>query len=183
MKKINRFLYLFFFIGFVLILNSCEKRKLKKAYEGCCGTEPLLITFDNSESIYVPNAFTPNRDGYNDFFFLHSSQNLTINSFIIRDHDEKIIYKIENSSLYNILGWDSTRYGNRIDSLKGLFIYEFTVTSSSGEVVSGSGSVCAYYCGDTGFPDGNIEDCYFGSQHDGQGDVDENVPTYEEDCF
>jgi len=45
---------------------------LKVSNEQCFDSIGILVAVDKSRRIYAPNIFSPNDDGYNDFFFLQS---------------------------------------------------------------------------------------------------------------
>ncbi|MCE7060112.1 gliding motility-associated C-terminal domain-containing protein [Dyadobacter sp. CY343] len=44
-----------------------QPKPVSQEYESCCGTQPVEFSYQKKR-IYVPNVFTPNNDGVNDYF-------------------------------------------------------------------------------------------------------------------
>lgn len=99
--------------------------------EGCeIGPFPILIG-DPCE-IYIPNAFTPNEDGYNDFFTLYSPSEIQILEFLIFDRWGSLIYSDGNySSLEIFRGWNGKSSGKLAPS--GVYVYLIRVSKNGRE--------------------------------------------------
>ena len=79
---------------------------------GCLGRDSIYIKLITDEipvdSIFIPNAFTPNDDGLNDIFkAIATSDYLTEFNMLIFDRWGGKIF--ETNDLY--YGWDGTKYG------------------------------------------------------------------------
>ena len=165
------------------MLTSC-KEKNKSTYEGCCGTEATVDSFriafptydqngniidsTSAAQIYIPNVFTPDGDGINDIFKILKTYNFTLfQSVNILPNDP--------GYSWNGLKPDGTIY-------QGSFNYEVEVEFIDGQIKTYIGKACAYTCGEEGFPTGNLPDCFFPDQHDGNGGFDPSLPI-DELCF
>ena len=82
---------------------------------GCGDTSSVLITVDQNESIFIPNAFTPNGDGNNDIFTVYASKDVRqINKLMVFDRWGELVHSTENfpaSSLDPSHGWDGRFQG------------------------------------------------------------------------
>ncbi len=65
---------------------------------------------------------------------------------------------------------------------KGLFNYYIKVRNTDGNTFEINGSACSFIC-EEGFPPENIENCAFGTQHNGLGELDWFINHLEEECF
>jgi hypothetical protein len=177
----------------LLTVFSCEGQKdpvVRDRYENCCGTEPTEFTIKTPDAgkdayIYVPNIFTPNGDGINDFFVPSIAEN-------IRGFDAYLIYTAEGDTLlfdrpgfdFNDIAnyaWD----GNRRDGTPyvGAFKYDFTVFLAGGGLHRFSGRACRVLCG----PDAAVlrdkVGCFYPSQAGADGHLDKAAGNNEKGCF
>ena len=172
-------------ISFTLFLgckNDDESSSNDPDYSACCGTEPLIASLDTG-AIYVPNIFTPNSDGINDLFYVLAGSGIAqVVSLEIKDDDGNVVFESLNHQANEpALGWDGIDMNNTVR--RGNFSYQLTVESVLGDQQTFTGFVCAFACDDEGFPDENVTDCNFAVQHNGEGELDENLPSFEDDCF
>jgi gliding motility-associated-like protein len=89
--------------------------------EGCTDTFSDSITVIISE-LEVPNVFTPNGDGTNDFFTVtHKS----IQSFSIRIYSRggSLVYKNEIGDLYEWDGWNGNVLDTNRPASEGVYYY------------------------------------------------------------
>lgn len=77
-------------------------------------------------SIFVPNTFTPNRDGINDFFFAYGSEIKEFEMLIFNRWGEEIF---KSNSLQQ--GWDGTHKGKKCPI--GVYVWRILYTETSGK--------------------------------------------------
>jgi gliding motility-associated-like protein len=78
---------------------------------GCVNTKSVIVTqMPGINSLVVPNIFTPNGDGLNDFFEL-SNAAISIKEFTIYNRWGKLVYSISNSSVK----WDGKQNASIVD--------------------------------------------------------------------
>ena len=97
--------------------------------QGCDSLVLLQLEYYN---VFIPNAFSPNRDGVNDRFEIFS-QDEDVESI------ELIIYDRWGNVIANGLSWDGRRNGTPVNS--GVYIYRAIVLMSDGKERQFSGSV------------------------------------------
>lgn len=86
----------------------------------CKRQDTILVRIDfNCGDFFVPNAFSPNNDGKNDFINVHGVCIRTYNLQIYNRWGEKVF---ETSDLTN--SWDGTFKGKAMDT--GVFVYKVT---------------------------------------------------------
>jgi len=73
---------------------------------GCITSDGINIIV--TRNIYAPNVFSPNSDGFNDFFYLLSSQpGIEINNFTIYNRWGSIVFNAKNlKTNIEVNGWD-----------------------------------------------------------------------------
>lgn len=109
----------------------------------CSDSANVLITTTNNIdscdtipafSVYVPNSFTPDGDGYNDFFSVKLSGVIEM-QLLVYDRLGTIIYETTNQSF----SWDGKYNGSLLYS--GVYIYQLQMTLLNGQVYSRKGNV------------------------------------------
>lgn len=96
---------------------------------GCRDSASVLVTVEVPD-VAVPNAFTPNGDGTNDFFNFVAEGGegaVTLTEFKVFNRWGQLIYDNENPGL----GWDGTFNGNPQPS--EVYFYMISVSLSNGE--------------------------------------------------
>ncbi|MBR9920372.1 MAG: T9SS type B sorting domain-containing protein [Bacteroidetes bacterium] len=90
---------------------------------GCRAIDSVTIFVDPIRPIYIPNAFSPNNDGVNDFFSIFGNPAaVQINEFRIFSRWGELLYEATNIPLNDPkLGWDGTFRGKPMNS--GVFAY------------------------------------------------------------
>lgn len=109
--------------------------------EGCIAEVSFTITIPTpTNSVYVPNAFTPNGDNVNDTLLPFSDGSVVlVNYFEIFDRWGNRMYSIENVPLDDTIGWDGRRVGTMLQP--GTYIYQLSVEFEDGSEGNYSGEV------------------------------------------
>lgn len=188
-------------IYFCLLINACTQDDAEntvtpiKEYESCCGAEPVESNFISGQYLFVPNVFTPNGDGINDYWYPRfSSGPENISAVLIyTETADTLIHEI--LPIWNYpegkYGWDGLR--TRKDNLagdfkihKGGFRYEIyffeSVNFGTGDIKF-KGKACAVTCDEDAKYFKDKEGCFFPAQTDGTGKLDKSIKPTEESCF
>ncbi|MBT8231222.1 MAG: gliding motility-associated C-terminal domain-containing protein, partial [Bacteroidia bacterium] len=90
---------------------------------GCKALDTLSLTIDNEVNYFVPNIFSPNNDGNNDFLSLYLSDGKTkVFDFRILDRwGNLVLFRPEISEENDFLIWDG--YSNGIAVVQGVYVY------------------------------------------------------------
>ncbi len=77
---------------------------------GCVATDSIIITSNCNKDLWLPNAFTPNKDGVNDVFYLRGNpRNTTIEKFVIYNRWGNKVFEANNILPDDkTKGWDGT---------------------------------------------------------------------------
>jgi len=87
--------------------------------DGCRFSYPIAVQYSQSDAIAIPNAFSPNGDGYNDFYKILYSCNFVLESFRIYNRWGQLIFETTDINE----GWDGTFYETKC----GLGVYAYVV--------------------------------------------------------
>ncbi|MEN0006579.1 MAG: gliding motility-associated C-terminal domain-containing protein [Bacteroidota bacterium] len=100
---------------------------------GCTGIYEIDITIRPEEKIYIPNAFSPNDDGVNDFFEVFTSdQEVLVLTMQVYDRWGALVFEQSGANRW----WDGTFNGSDLPS--GVYVYVVQVQLSTGrELLSG----------------------------------------------
>ena len=106
--------------------------------------EPISESLGNAR-IYLPNIFTPNGDGVNDYFFLYGDSIRKIELLEIRNTRNKVVYQIKDVEANDYTtGWDGKENGNVV---RGLYSVTLVVEAIDGTIGEFESTVCNYPCG------------------------------------
>jgi gliding motility-associated-like protein len=88
---------------------------------GCSASASLLVTVleeEIPEGIFIPNAFSPNLDGVNDFFYLQADRNLILNyDMTIFNRWGDVVYKAQSLEPSSSNGaWDGRFRGRELNA-------------------------------------------------------------------
>ncbi len=107
-------------------------------YDSLCNIEICKeIKIDRKFDIFIPNIFTPNFDGLNDYFTISSTNGLSIMVKTFRVYNrwgEEVFYNSDfviNSPKSN-QGWNGLIRGEK--ALSGVYVYYIEVVSDDGEI-------------------------------------------------
>ena len=175
-----KFLPLFSLL-FLLACNRSDGIVFSNPYKTCCET-PAVIDSVGAAKFYVPNVFTPAGDGINDLFNVFADGSVSHFSDVrIIDRLGIVIAERARVEAADLFLWDGTIDG---DPYRGAFTYQFTAHDFMGSTKGVSGTACSVVCnaGDKReFPRDRVPQCNFGTQHNGQGGLDPDFPSFEDD--
>lgn len=110
----------------VIDQNGCERVLTKKEY--------ILVT--ESINLWVPSGFTPNGDGLNDEFFVHT-QLITSLDITILNRWGQVIYRSDRLDFR----WDGTDGDTRKPAQEGAYTWVIKATTYDGQPYTRSGTI------------------------------------------
>lgn len=110
---------------------------------GCQAFADIFVDVDANRNVYIPNVFSPNRDGRNEDFRIYACQGVSsVNAVNIFDRWGGLIFTQDNimpNCLDGIRLWDGIYRGKTVDP--GVFIYTIEVTFLDGVTLTYRGDV------------------------------------------
>ena len=110
---------------------------------GCVTEDDIQVRVNKDRLIYIPNIFTPNDDGFNDFFMIYGGRGVElVRSFRVFNRWGEIVFEAENfdpktpSTEY---GWDGMFRQERMNP--AVFVYVAEVIFIDGRVELYKGDV------------------------------------------
>ncbi|KAA5537265.1 hypothetical protein F0919_06225 [Taibaiella lutea] len=140
---------IFYSILLLISLYSCGK---KDKFE--CGVQNEMAPADDSSSLFIPNAFSPDGNGLNDVF-VPFTRNMDSVHFAVYDTDNRLIF--ETHELYK--GW----MPDNAESGLTLYHYKVMAKSHQGYTYNRCGDFYVYKCLPKGFDASTL---VFGDQYD-----------------
>lgn len=151
----NRRTYcLIFLVGLLfpaLLAHSTRPANAKRtSTTGCCGIQSVTWAYGQKQ-LFIPNVFTPNGDGFNDYFlpFINDRSLLVRDFTILTAQGNSVLFNkpsIDYSTLLSKAqyGWN----GRRKDGTcyQGLFKYRLQVETVAGTLESVEGTACSMLC-------------------------------------
>ncbi len=112
--------------------------------EGCVAKDIFTITVLEDYDLYIPNAFSPNGDRYNDMFSVYPGRGIEEILFVqVYDRWGELVYDqgayIPSGSSAVDVGWDGLFNGKLMNP--GVFVYSVEFRLVNGKVIRESGDV------------------------------------------
>lgn len=108
--------------------------------DGCEFQKRYRIFLQAGLAIAIPNAFTPNGDGINDFLTISSSEPIqSLDYFRIFDRWGSMLFELRGGSGNEIQLWDGRAQGQRAQP--GVYVYSIRLTDGAGQLRDLSGSI------------------------------------------
>ena len=101
---------------------------------GCSIIDSVYIDVDPSSNIYVPNIFSPNKDGNNDVYFVQGKGIQQFDLAIYNRWGQKVF---ESDDI--TIGWDGTKGGTMLN--QGVFVYNLKVRFHTGKTFEQTGNI------------------------------------------
>lgn len=131
-----------------------EKRPLVISAAPCCGTQPVDRVY-HGRQIFIPNLFTPNGDGFSDYFMPHVNDDRTLmgNFTVMSAQGDSILFaqsRIDFSNRKNRIryAWNGLRKDGTC--YQGLFKYRLQVETGADTLESIEGTACSMLCNPKG---------------------------------
>ncbi|HUM45906.1 MAG TPA: PKD domain-containing protein [Chitinophagales bacterium] len=103
---------------------------------GCIATDEVTLSVGcNAEEIFIPNAFTPDKNGHNDVLLVRSTGVIDVIYFRIFDRWGKMIFESNDAAQ----GWDGTYKGQVLQP--GVFLFTMQAKCGDGELIEKKGNV------------------------------------------
>lgn len=112
-----------------------------KNSNGCTAEDDLNISVNLANDIYVPNAFSPNGDGFNDRLIIYADDKIWhIEKFEVYGRWGQLVYQLEDAAPSNPnFGWNG--YSNGQQASEGVYVYSLKMKNVNGKTVVLSGEV------------------------------------------
>lgn len=109
--------------------------------DSCTAVDEVAVIVVKNRPLFIPNAFSPNSDGVNDFFTIYGGPSArSIHVLRVFDRWGELVFEGADLPLGSEpLGWDGTFRGQPLSS--GVFVYYAEIEFIDGEVLSVSGDV------------------------------------------
>lgn len=122
-------------------LNSVIYEIIITDINGCISKSSLEINIDKTLDVFVPNAFSPNDDRFNDVFTIYSGSSISkVNYLKIFDRWGNLVFDQINFLPNSIeMGWDG-RFDHKI-MLDGVYVYILEVERIDGSLHTLSGEI------------------------------------------
>ncbi len=107
--------------------------------DGCRDTDNITVFVEKKRPVYVPNAFSPNDDGYNDYFGVFGGASVArVRSFLVFNRWGETMYQYFNFQPNDpAIGWDGRHKGEFMNPGVFTWFAEIEFTDGSVEIYQG----------------------------------------------
>ncbi|RMG86706.1 MAG: gliding motility-associated C-terminal domain-containing protein [Bacteroidetes bacterium] len=108
--------------------------------QGCEDTASVFVKVLKNRRVYFPNAFSPNGDGFNDFFFPATKTPEIVRSFQVFDRWGNLVFERSNFRTNEVeAGW--TGFAGKKPLPVGVYVYKAEIEFLDGETRTFSGDI------------------------------------------
>ena len=109
--------------------------------DDCSTSDSIIVRVNKIRDVFIPNAFSPNGDGYNDFFFVNANKSVSlIKDFKVFNRWGALMYEGKDLPANHAQsGWDGFFKGELVNS--GVYAWVISIAYLDGEVVLMSGDI------------------------------------------
>ncbi len=108
---------------------------------GCYDKKSIWIRVKEYPNVFIPNIFSPNHDGLNDYFYMKSESGIkSIKKLTIYDRWGGKVFENENlRQNVSIDGWDGKCSGKEV--MAGVYVYSFILELNNGDLLDLTGDI------------------------------------------
>lgn len=106
---------------------------------GCTDTDSLTVFVQKVRDVYIPNVFSPNDNGENDYFTVYGGPEVSEVNLEIYSRWGELVYRNVGGANDESRGWDGTFRGELVSP--GVFVYRAQVLFVDGVKLSYEGNV------------------------------------------
>jgi gliding motility-associated-like protein len=109
--------------------------------KGCTATDSVTVrVLCNSSQLYIPNTFTPNGDGLNDFFFPRGKGLDVVNSFRVYSRWGELLFERNAMNVNDeYAGWNGTYKSQKL--APDVYVYIIEASCDNGDQIQWKGDV------------------------------------------
>lgn len=122
-------------------VNDTEYILTVTSIDDCTTSDSIMVRVNKIRDVFIPNAFSPNGDGNNDFFFINANKSVSvIKDLKVFNRWGALMYEgTDLSPNHSQSGWDGFFKGELVNS--GVYVWMATIEYLDGEVLLMSGDV------------------------------------------
>jgi gliding motility-associated-like protein len=108
---------------------------------GCVAADAIKIKLLCTDAVvFIPNSFTPNKDGVNDIFYPRGKGIRTVNYFRVFNRWGELVFEKKNFNVDDkSTGWDGTYQGKELPT--DVFVYSTEMVCDGGQTFTMKGSI------------------------------------------
>ncbi len=120
-------------------VNDTEYVLTVTSIDNCSTSDSILVTVNKIRDVYIPNAFSPNRDGINDYFFINANKSVSnIKTFKIFNRWGALVYEgTDLTPNQPSAGWDGYFKGKPVNPGVYVWIVELEYWDREVAILSG----------------------------------------------
>jgi gliding motility-associated-like protein len=122
-------------------LETTTYALLARDENDCTTIDSITITVDKTRNVFIPNAFSPNSDGYNDYFTIYGGIDVEeVVSFQVFNRWGNVVFSRNNFQPNDdLIGWNGFFKGKNVNS--GVYIFTAEILFKDGLKERFSGDV------------------------------------------